>query len=421
MLQVIRNGTLIDGTGAALRRATLVLEDNRIVDVREGDGGMLPSDAVVYDATGKTVTPGLIDAHDHLANIGLDLYRRIATSTTLAVLEGAASLRDTLDAGITSVRDGGGTDWGLKTAVERGLIPGPRLVITVELISPTGGHFDREQRAGLRDTFPEMPTLPHPLADGPYAVRKKVREMVKAGADQIKMVATGGISSPVGGPLQRQFTREETAALVDEAHAWGKRVMVHAYGGLGARYALEAGCDSIEHGAYLWQEPELLQLMAERGVFLVPTLSNSRKYVARIEKNPGNTPEYIRRKAPEVVENAGKTVRRALELGVPIAMGTDSGMFGHGDNAYEVECLVDVGMTPMQAIVATTKTAAECIGLGDRVGALEVGKLADLLVVGGDPLQDVRLFRQRDKLLLVMKDGRVYRNALPVGAAALAG
>jgi imidazolonepropionase-like amidohydrolase len=163
--------------------------------------------------------------------------------------------------------------------------------------------------------------------------------------------------------------------------------------------------------------------MADRGVYLVPTISNSRKYLARIEKNPGATPEYIRRKAPEVADYVVRTVQAALQVGVPIAMGTDAGMFGHGDNAYELECMVDAGMSPSQAIVASTKTAAECSEL-HGVGTLEVGKLADLLVVDGDPLQDVRLFRDRSKLLMIMKDGMVYKDQLstarremPVGVA----
>jgi imidazolonepropionase-like amidohydrolase len=289
-------------------------------------------------------------------------------------------------------------------------------VITVGAISPTGGHHDRQNHSGVSPTFPELPTIPDGLCDGADEVRKMVRRMVKAGADQIKMVGTGGISSPVGGPLQRQFTRDETFALIDEAHAWEKRVAVHAYGGPGLRYALEAGVDSVEHGAYLWQEPDLLRLMAERGIFLVPTLSNSRKFLARIQSNPGGTPEYVRRKTPEVLENVGQTVQKALKLGVPIAMGTDAGMLGHVDNAYELECMVDVGMTPMQALVATTKTAAECCGLGDQIGTLEPGKLADLLVVDGDPLQNITIFRQKSPILLVMKDGVVVRDQLTTSA-----
>lgn len=410
MLQVLKGGTVIDGTGAPPREATLIVEDNRIVEVRDGGGGDLPNNAVTYDVSGKTITPGLIDAHDHLANIGMDLYKRIATSVTLAVLETSRCLKDTLEAGITGVRDANGLDWGIKAAVERGVIPGPRLTIVVGQISPTGGHADREERSGVNHSLPRLPTIPDGLCDGPDGVRKKVREMVKAGADQIKTVGTGGISSPVGGPLQRQFTREEMFALVEEAHAWGKRVMVHAYGGPGLQYALEAGCDSIEHGGYLWLEPDRLRLMADRGVYLVPTISNSRKYMARIAKTPGATAEYMRRKAPEVADYVVRTTQMAIQLGVPIAMGTDCGMFGHADNAYELECMVDAGMTPMQSIVASTKTAAECSELADRVGTLEVGKLADLLVIDGDPLQDIRLFRQKEKLLLIMKDGVTYRD-----------
>lgn len=422
MLYVLKGGTVIDGTGAGPREAAVLVEGERIAEVRSGGLGELPEDAVVYDVSGMTITPGIIDAHDHLANVGMDLYKRIATSVTLAVVETTVCLRDTLQAGITCVRDASGLDWGLKAAVERGLIPGPRLVITTGVISPTGGHHDREQKSGVTNQFPRIPTIPEGLCDGPDEVRKKVREMVKAGADQVKMVGTGGISSPVGGPLQRQFSREETFALVDEAHAWGKRVMVHAYGGPGTRDALEAGCDSIEHGAYLWREPDLLELMAERGVFLVPTISNSRKYVARIQARPEATPEYIRLKAPEVTQFVVKTVQMALQLGVPIAMGTDAGMFGHADNAFELECMVDAGMTPMQSIVASTRTAAEACELDDKTGTLEPGKFADLLVVSGDPLDDIRAFRDRSRLALIMKGGEVYRDLLaPVASRQPAG
>jgi imidazolonepropionase-like amidohydrolase len=244
-----------------------------------------------------------------------------------------------------------------------------------------------------------------------------VRELVKAGADWIKFCATGGISSAVGGPLARQYTREEIAALVDEAHALERPVMVHAYGGQGLRDALDAGVDTVEHGAYLWQDEDALRQMADRGVYLVPTLVNSRLYTARSARTPEATPEYIRRKAPEVVEFGARTLQRAMELGVRVAMGTDAGMFVHGDNAAEIVTMVEAGMTPLQAIVATTATAATAIGLGDQVGTIAAGKLADLIVVDGDPLQDVSLLRDRARLALVMKDGAAFRSRLPVGAA----
>lgn len=192
--------------------------------------------------------------------------------------------------------------------------------------------------------------------------------------------------------------------------------MVHAYGGQGLRDALEAGVDTVEHGAYLWQDEDALRQMADRGVYLVPTLVNSRKYVERAARNPGATPEYIRRKAPEVIEFGARTMQRALELGVPVAMGTDAGMFGHGDNAAEIVTMVEAGMTPMQALVATTASAARCIGLGDQVGTIEPGKLADLILVAGDPLRDITILRDRANLRLVMKDGTPHVNRLAAPA-----
>jgi imidazolonepropionase-like amidohydrolase len=286
----------------------------------------------------------------------------------------------------------------------------------VAMISPTAGHADRLHPCGVPGHFPVLPDVPDGLADGPDEVRRKVRELVRAGADWIKFCATGGISSAVGGPLGRQFTPAEIEALVDEAHKLERRVMVHAYGGEGLRHSLAAGVDTVEHGAYLWQDEDALREMADRGVYLVPTLSNSRKYVQRAERNPDATPEYIRRKAPEIVDYGARTLQRALELGVPIAMGTDAGMFGHGDNAWEIGLMVEAGMTPMQAIVATTATAAACIGLGESVGTIVPGKLADLIAVDGDPLRDVGLLRDHSRLALIMKDGTAYRSRLPIAA-----
>lgn len=424
MRQVLRGATVIDGTGAAARQATVVVDDARISAVLDGTPATLPpaqpvnggpGDTVEYDARGMSLLPGLIDAHDHLSHIGLDVYRRLATSPALACFELAATLKLTLEGGFTAIRDASGTPAGAKQAVDRGLVPGPRLMVSVMMITPSAGHGDRTHPCGLTGHFPMLPDVPDGVADGPDEIRKKVREMVKAGADWIKFCATGGVSSAVGGPLGRQFTREEIHALVDEAHGLERPVMVHAYGGQGMRDALAAGVDTVEHGAYLWQDEDLLRLMADRGVYLVPTLVNSRKYIERAERNPAATPEYIQRKAPEVKDFGVRTFQRALELGVPIAMGTDAGMFVHGDNAAEIVTMVEAGMSPMQAIVATTATAATCIGLGDAVGTVVPGKLADLIVVDGDPLQDITVLRDRARIALVMKDGAVWRNRL--GAA----
>ncbi len=422
-MYVLRGATVVDGTGAPPRRATVVVDGARIAGVLDAEPGALPAavalgggpDApVVYEASGMTLLPGLIDAHDHLSHIGLDVYRRLATSPSLATFELAATLRLTLEGGFTAIRDASGTPAGARQAVERGLVPGPRLVVSVVMITPSAGHGDRSHPCGLPGHFPVLPDVPHGLADGPGEIRRKVREVVKAGADWIKFCATGGISSAVGGPLGRQYTSEEIVALVDEAHALERPVMVHAYGGQGLRDALDAGVDTVEHGAYLWQEEDALRRMADRGVYLVPTLVNSRLYTARSAHNPDATPEYIRRKAPEVVEFGARTLQRAMELGVPIAMGTDAGMFGHGDNAAEIVTMVEAGMTPMQALVASTGTAAACIGLGDRVGTIAPGKLADLIVVDGDALRDVSVLRDRARLALIMKDGVAHTNRLPV-------
>ena len=422
MRHILRRGRLFDGTGAPPRLATVIVDGRHIAAVIDGDAAG-PSDEVgaeaggetlVHDARGMTLLPGLIDAHDHLSLVGeLDVYQQLATSPSLACFELAATLKLTLDMGFTAIRDATGTPAGSQAGGGARPDPRPRLMVSIAMISPTAGHGERVYPCGLPGHFPLLPDAPEAIADGPDAVRKKVRELVRLGADWIKFCATGGISTAIGGPTGRPFSRAEIMAVVDEAHRLDRPAMVHAYGGQGLRDALDAGVDTVEHGAYLWQDEDALRQMADRGVYLVPTLSVARKYQRHLEQRPGAAPEYVRRKTPEVIAYGVRTLQRALELGVPIAMGTDAGMHGHGDNAWEIELMAEAGMTPSQAVVATTATAAACIGLGDQVGTMVPGKLADLIAVEGDPLQDVRLLQERERIALVMKDGAVHRSRLP--------
>ncbi|HVB64614.1 MAG TPA: amidohydrolase family protein [Nitrolancea sp.] len=402
---LLKGGLLIDGTGAApIADGAVLIDGERVLDVGPARAITPPPGTAVIDVTGKTIMPGLIDAHDHMCHTGFDRAARLASPLSLTMMKVADNLRVTLEAGITTVRDAGGLDLGFKLAVEQGLIPGPRLVLGVSIISRTGGIGDPRLPNGA-DLSGDLPGLPWPVADGVDECRRKVREVVHAGADQVKLASTGGVNSQTLTAIDVAYTYEEVAAIADEARLQGKRSFVHAYGGLGLDYAIRAGIDSIEHGAYLCRTPEWLDQMAERGTYLCPTFM-----VIELHRTKGSP--FARFKAAEMQEDHARTLQMALERGVPIAMGTDAGGYGHGHNAVELQLLVAAGMTSMQAIVASTKTAAECSGLGQDVGTLTPGKYADLLVVDGNPLDDVSILDQQTRLAMVMKGGKAYVDRL---------
>ncbi len=407
---VITGARLIDGTGTApVPDAVVVVEGDRIQAVgRVGQLAVPDGPGVtVFDARGKTVMPGIIDAHDHVSSHGYGLADRLGLTKPLSLihLETAAILRDTLACGATTVRDGGGLDLGFKLAIDQGLIPGPRTRIALGFISPTGGIGDRTTASGA--AIPPPPGLPSGVADGPEAVRARVREMVRAGADVIKTATTGGVSSARRGPLDAEYSRAEMEAMVDEARILGKKVMCHALGGPGLRTAVEAGVHSIEHGGYLDLDPEIAKMMADRGIFYVPTFM---VYVFHGSERAGAA--YMQSRAREMKDHHIRSLRLAMESGVKVAMGTDAGGYVHGQNLMELHLMVAAGMTPMQAIVASTRTAAACLEMEHEAGTLEPGKLADLLVVDGDPLDDIALLQQRDRLHLVMKGGEPFVNTL---------
>jgi imidazolonepropionase-like amidohydrolase len=408
----IGNARLVDGSGATPPEApqALLVEGDRIVAVAPHAQLPPPPGAQLIDAGGMTLMPGMIDCHDHLANLGGGMVARAAIPPSLAVFMAAESFRQTLQAGITAVRDASGVDLGMKMAVERGLIPGPRLKISVNIICQFGGHNDHTEPAGVDSTYPKLQTIPDGVCDGVDACRHKVREMVRAGADWIKIATTGGVGTPTGGPLLRQFSLEEVRAIVDAAHAAGKPVMSHAYGGDGVKICLDAGVDSIEHGAAL--DDALIEQMVRQNTWLVPTFTVLRKIAALGDLDPCPVPAYMPAKARVLMAAQAESFPKVLAAGVRIAMGTDLGSFGRGENAGELAYMVAGGMTPMQAIVAATRRGAECMGLGDEVGVLRPGMLADLLLVDGDPLQDVAILQYAERLRLVMQGGLVHKNVL---------
>ncbi len=413
MTRVLTGATLIDGTGAIpVSDAALVIDGERIIAAGPRTGLTWPPDADVVDVSGRTVIPGLIDAHDHMASHGYALATRwgLDEPASTAHLRTARVLAETLAMGYTTVRDAGGLDAGFKVAIEHGLIAGPRLVLGIQIISPTGGIGDRVSPSGHECCAAYDPLLPRSVGNGPDEVRAVVRTIVRAGADVIKTATTGGASSRAGhGPRDAAFSLEEMQALVAESHALGRRVMCHALGGPGLRTALAAGVDSIEHGCYLDEEPELMAKMAAQGTFFVPTLT---VYVYHRE----SVAPHVRARAIDLHPHHLASIRRALELGVPIAAGTDAGGHGHPKNALELRYLVEAGLTPMQALRAATQWAARCLGLERELGTLEKGRLADVVVVNGNPLDDVRVLLDPGRIELVLKGGAVCADRRPSGA-----
>lgn len=412
MMLAIVGGSLIDGTGAPpVPDAGVLVDGDRIVAAGPRAALTVPDDAAVYDAAGQTIMPGLIDVHDHLASGGYGLTGRwgMDEPLSLANIKTAQVIEDTLAAGYTTVRDAGGLDAGFKMAVEQGLIQGPRLIISVNIMSPTGGIEDKVSGSGHRKVLlGHDPLSPDGVADGVAGVRAKVRELVRCGADQIKFATTGGASGrPGNGPLDQAYAPDEAKALVAEAAALGRSTLCHAVGGTGLPVAIKAGAGSVEHGCYLAADPDLLKMMADQGTFFTPTFEV-------YDFHSTVSAPHIKVRAQALMDIHIASVELAIKEGVRIVAGTDAGGFVHGDNARELELMVAKGMSTMLAIQAATGYAAECCGIGKETGSIKVGKQADILVVDGDPLANISVLRDRGKLALIMKGGAAYKNCLPV-------
>ena len=421
MTLAITNGTIIDGHGGDPLVGTLLVEEEHIIALGRKDQVSIPGDAIVIDAMGGSILPGLIDCHVHFMLEYPDIMRELATSPSLRLLQGIPRMRATLEAGFTTVRDAGGTPAGLKKAVERGIIPGPRMQVAVSLISQTGGHGD--------GFFPccvdiglfgiHFYDVPYGVADGIEEVRKTTREILRAGADWIKLATTGGVLSVSDTPTSSQLTVEEIATAVYEAAAQEKLCMAHAQGSQGIKNALIAGVASIEHGVYL--NDELIDLMLQKDVYLVPTLVAPLAVAEFASEHPDILPPMMAAKAIDVIEAHKQSFRHAVKAGVNIAMGTDAGVGKHGENGRELALMVENGMTAMQAIVASTHNAARLLQMDKHVGTLEVGKLADVIVVKGDVLADISRIVDQENILLVLKGGRAAKNTLEESVPMMAG
>jgi imidazolonepropionase-like amidohydrolase len=414
MTLAITNGTIIDGRGGDPLMGTIVIEGERITALGHQDQVTIPRDATVIDARGGSILPGLIDCHVHFMLEYPDIMRILITQPSLRLLQALPRMRATLEAGITTVRDAGLSPAGLKIAVERGIVAGPRMQVAVSMISQTGGHGDGFYPCCV-DIGPfgiHFYDVPNGVVDGVDEVRKATRKILRAGADWIKLATTGGVLSPADVPTSYQLTVEEIATAVYEAAAQEKRCMAHAQGFQGIKNALRAGVASIEHGFYL--NEELIDLMLEKDVYLVPTLVAPVTIVEFAKEHPDILPPMMAAKAVGVIEAHQQSFRRAVEAGVKVAMGTDSGVGRHGENGRELVLMAENGMTPMQAIVASTANAAQLLHLDKQLGTLEVGKLGDVIVVVGDVLADMSKIADPGNVKLVLKGGRAAKNMLEV-------
>jgi imidazolonepropionase-like amidohydrolase len=405
---LFKGGRVFDGTGAPLAEADVVVEGGRILEVGSG----LDGDEVV-DASGRAVLPGLFDCHVHVVVSTVDLLVELQQPFSYQFFAAARNLERTLDRGITTVRDAGGADLGVKQAVDDGLVSGPRLRIAVSVLGQTGGHTDGWMASGQRvNLFTPHPGLPAGIVDGVEEMRRKVRELCRAGADVIKVCTSGGVLSPRDNPRHAHFNLEELRACVAEARAGGLEVMAHAQATDGIKNAVRAGIRSIEHGIYL--DDEAISMMLEAGTWLVPTLVAPLGVLEAADRGASLTEAAVR-KAREVVETHRDAFRRAVAAGVRVAMGTDSGVTAHGENLRELALMADGGMKPEDVLAATTSSAAELLGVDGELGTIEPGKRADLVLVDGDPFDFANLPRAVRE---VWKDGARVRPRPPHLASA---
>jgi imidazolonepropionase-like amidohydrolase len=414
-LIALKAARMFDGKSNGLvQNGVVVVQGDKIVDA--GSNVPIPGAAHVIDLGDATLCPGFMDAHTHLTlDFSGDYNQRRLKEVDLNVSEQAiiatTHARATVEAGFTTVRDLGSrfvasrefVDVALRNSINKGVIVGPRMLVATKGIGATGGHFD--PTSGFRDfLFGREPDYTDGIADGPDEIRKAVRFEVKNGADVIKAAVSGGVLSLADEVDTPQLTPAEMAALVDESHRLRKKVAVHCHGDQAAREAIEAGVDSIEHGSFM--KPETLTLMKKKGTFLTPTLMATEWIMNKI----GNYPPALQAKAKAAAAARSDMFRNAVKTGVRISFGTDAAVFPHGQNAEEFKLMVDLGMNPIEALKSATANDAELLGIGQKVGTLEKGKLADVVALPGDPTADITA---TERVSFVMKEGKIIRQGPP--------
>src|SRR5215470_16872368 len=410
-LIVLKAARMFDGKSNSLvQNGIVVVKGDKIVDA--GINLQIPDGARVVDLGDATLCPGFMDAHTHLTldfsgNYNERRLQELDLNVSEHAIRATQFARATVEAGFTTVRDLGSrsvashefVDVALRNSINKRVIVGPRMLVATKGIGATGGHFDPTN--GFRDfLFGREPDYTDGIANGPDEIRKAVRFEVKNGADVIKAAVSGGVLSLTDEVDTPQLTPAEMAALVDESHRLRKKVAVHCHGDQAAREAIEAGVESIEHGSFM--KPETLTRMKNKGVFLTPTLMATEWIMSKLE----NYPPALQAKAKAAATARSDMFRNAVKLGVKISFGTDAAVFPHGQNAKEFKLMVDLGMSPVDALKSATASDAELLGIAQKVGTLEKGKLADVIAVPGDPTADITA---TERVSFVMKEGRIIR------------
>ena len=411
----LKAARLFDGKSNALvQNGVVIVQGDKIVDA--GSNLPIPSGAQVIDLGDATLSPGFMDAHTHLTadfsgNYNERRLRELDLNVSEQAINATAFARATVKAGFTTVRDLGSrfvasrefVDVALRNSINKGVIVGPRMLVATKGIGATGGHFD--PTSGFRDfLFGREPDYTDGIANGPDEIRKAVRFEVKNGADVIKAAVSGGVLSLADEVDTPQLTPAEMAALVDESHRLRKKVAVHCHGDQAAREAIDAGVDSIEHGSFM--KPETVTMMKKKGTFLTPTLMASEWIMGKLD----NYPPALQAKAKAATAARSEMFRNAVKMGIKISFGTDAAVYPHGQNAKEFKLMVDLGMAPIDALKSATANDADLLGITQKVGTLEKGKLADVIAMPGDPTSDITV---TERVSFVMREGKIIRHGPP--------
>src|SRR5213592_1009902 len=411
----LKAARLFDGkSNAQVQNAVVIVQGDKIVDA--GSNLPIPGGAQVVDLGDATLSPGFMDAHTHLTldysgDYNLLRLKEVDLNVSEQAIIATAHARATVEAGFTTVRDLGSrfvgsrefVDVALRNSINKGVVVGPRMLVATKGIGATGGHFD--PTSGFRDfLFRRESDYTDGIANSPDEIRKTVRFEVKNGADVIKAAVSGGVLSLGDEVDTPQLTPAEMTALVDESHRLRKRVAVHCHGDQAAREAIEAGVDSIEHGSFM--KPETLTMMKKKGTFLTPTLMASEWIMSKLD----NYPSALQAKAKAATAARSEMFRNAVKMGIKISFGTDAAVYPHGQNAKEFKLMVDLGMAPIDALKSATANDADLLGITQKVGTLEKGKLADVIAMPGDPTIDITV---TERVSFVMREGKIIRHGPP--------